>query len=47
VESADQSGATAPNADLRRSTMNIEMWSTYLPADCIETMIRMGWDKTT
>jgi hypothetical protein len=24
----------------------IEKWRSYLPDDCIKTMIEMGWDKT-
>jgi hypothetical protein len=31
----------------RRSAMNIAMWWSYLPSDCIKTMIKMGWDRTT
>jgi hypothetical protein len=30
-----------------RSEANILCWMEYLPQDCIETMIRMGWDLTT
>ena len=30
-----------------RSEANILCWMEYLPLDCIETMIRMGWDVTT
>jgi hypothetical protein len=26
---------------------NIARWSTYLPADCIRTMVDMGWDRST
>jgi hypothetical protein len=29
-----------PSADV------IEKWRSYLPADCVNTMIQMGWDKT-
>ena len=38
-------------ADLRteeaRSEENILNWMSYLPEDCIKTMILMGWDITT
>jgi hypothetical protein len=34
-------------ADVARSERNILQWMEYLPEDCIETMIRMGWDVTT
>jgi len=30
-----------------RSTGNIRLWKLYLPEDCINTMIDMGWDRTT
>jgi hypothetical protein len=33
--------------DIERSERNIRLWSSYLPPECVETMIRMGWDKTT
>jgi hypothetical protein len=34
-------------ADARRSVTNILRWNCYLPADCVKTMVRMGWDFTT
>jgi hypothetical protein len=33
--------------DIRRSEDNILQWMSYLPQDCIETMIAMGWDIST
>jgi hypothetical protein len=30
-----------------RSEENILRWMSYLPEDCIRTMIAMGWDVTT
>jgi len=30
-----------------RSRGNIGMWNSYLPSDCVRTMVRMGWDYTT
>jgi hypothetical protein len=33
--------------DVARSERNILHWMTYLPEDCVRTMIRMGWDVTT
>jgi hypothetical protein len=29
------------------SARNITSWRTYLPEDCVLTMIKMGWDHTT
>lgn len=30
-----------------RSARNIASWQSYLSADCVTTMIAMGWDRTT
>jgi hypothetical protein len=30
-----------------RSVKNILVWRSYLPEDCVNTMIQMGWDQTT
>jgi hypothetical protein len=30
-----------------RSQENVLRWRTYLPEDCVNTMIKMGWDRTT
>jgi hypothetical protein len=30
-----------------RSAANIRIWRSYLPEDCVNTMIKMGWDQTT
>jgi len=30
-----------------RSAENIMRWRSYLPEDCVTTMVRMGWDQTT
>jgi hypothetical protein len=34
-------------ADAARSEENILQWMSYLPEDCVETMIQMSWDVTT
>jgi hypothetical protein len=33
--------------DAARSQKNIRRWMSYLPEDCIRTMIEMRWDVTT
>jgi hypothetical protein len=33
--------------DVARSEKNILAWMAYLPPDCIQTMIKMGWDCNT
>ena len=35
------------NALTARSEKNVREWMSYLPQDCIESMIRMGWDLST
>jgi hypothetical protein len=30
-----------------RSKKNILLWRSYLPEDCVATMIIMGWDLST
>jgi hypothetical protein len=48
-----ESSDSAPPIDLRvnaevvRSENNILEWMSYLPEDCVRTMITMGWDLTT
>jgi hypothetical protein len=39
--------ARANDADVVRSERNILQWMSYLPEDCVRTMIQMGWDLTT
>jgi hypothetical protein len=38
--------ANQVKADVKPSTETIEKWRAYLPEDCVNTMIKMGWDKT-
>jgi hypothetical protein len=40
-------GATVDKADAARSAANVVQWQSYLPENCIKTMIAMGWDVTT
>jgi len=30
-----------------RSNRNILYWRSFLPEECVLTMIKMGWDRTT
>jgi hypothetical protein len=41
--------AASPLSDAHVShwAMNIILWSSYLPHDCVKTMIRMGWHRST
>jgi len=33
--------------DIDRSAQNTASWATYLPAECVATMISLGWDRST
>ena len=50
---AEPSATAAPaearvnNAEIARSEDNILQWMSYLPEDCVRSMIQMGWDLTT
>ena len=35
------------HGDAARSEENILQWMSYLPEDCVRTMIEMGWDVST
>jgi hypothetical protein len=37
----------ARDFDVAYSELNIVEWMKYLPPDCIQSMIRMGWDSST
>jgi hypothetical protein len=54
IEMQSESLAIAVRADAREratdiahSEENILRWMSYLPEDCIRTMVLMGWDITT
>jgi hypothetical protein len=52
VESPSEPSDAAPieaqaNQDIRRSEDNILQWMSYLPEECIRSMIAMGWDVST
>jgi hypothetical protein len=37
----------ADAADAAHAADNIAQWRAYLPSDCIEAMVAMGWDRST
>ncbi len=39
--------AHAQGAQIGRSEENVLQWTSYLPKECVATMIGMGWDCTT
>jgi hypothetical protein len=44
---AARADARETAVDIAHSEENILQWMSYLPEDCIRTMILMGWDLTT
>jgi len=44
---AERTDARESAADIAHSEENILAWMSYLPEDCIRTMVLMGWDITT
>jgi hypothetical protein len=44
---ATRADARQAAADIAHSEKNIMLWMTYLPEDCIRTMVLMGWDINT
>jgi hypothetical protein len=44
---ADQIASFFPEPERNRSARNISLWQSYLPHDCVQSMINMGWDHST
>jgi hypothetical protein len=44
---ASPAAASRIKAKARRSAKNIDNWSSYLPAECVDAMVSLGWDRTT
>jgi hypothetical protein len=44
---ATESATRTIRVDGVRSIENIRLWTSYLPYDCVDTMIKLGWDRTT
>jgi hypothetical protein len=47
LDAAAPAEARVNNAEIARSEDNILQWMSYLPEDCVRSMIQMGWDLTT
>ncbi len=44
---AEQNSALSMDFEGARSVYNISVWRSYLPADCVDAMITMGWNYST
>ena len=44
---AESMSASRPGPELTRSAKNLLIWQSYLPRECVESMINMGWDHST
>jgi hypothetical protein len=42
-----ESATRTSRVDGGRSIEKIRVWTSYLPYDCVDTMIKLGWDRTT
>jgi hypothetical protein len=40
-------GTSLSEPELTRSARNVLIWQSYLPPDCVASMINMGWDHST
>ena len=43
----DQIAAFFSEPESTHSAKNILLWKSYLPNDCVKSMITMGWDHST
>jgi len=39
--------AAGSRSEVARAAANVEAWMTYLPRDCVRTMVLEGWQWTT
>jgi hypothetical protein len=44
---AEQDSALLMSFDVARSVYNVSVWRSYLPVDCVDAMIGMGWNYST
>jgi hypothetical protein len=44
---AERKTASVGEARAAHWAKNILLWSSYLPCDCVESMINMGWHRST
>jgi hypothetical protein len=42
-----QNGKLFAKPNHANSAKNILLWNSYLPHDCVKSMINMGWDHST
>jgi hypothetical protein len=35
------------DAERTHSVSNVRQWRSYLPAECVNSMVAMGWDLST
>jgi hypothetical protein len=39
--------ASVSQPELTRSAKNVLIWQSYLPHECVVSMVNMGWDHST
>jgi hypothetical protein len=45
-ENATEIAQRMKTIDSVRAAENVRLWNSYLPEDCVNTMIKMGWHRT-
>jgi hypothetical protein len=43
----EQDSALPMDFEVARSVCNVSVWRAYLPVDCVDAMIGMGWNYST
>ena len=43
----DEDSTLSEGFEVARSVCNISLWKSYLPLDCVDAMISMGWNYST
>jgi hypothetical protein len=44
---SESMSASRSGPEPTRSAKNVLIWRSYLPRDCVESMVNMGWDHST
>jgi hypothetical protein len=48
VQALTESTSASPSEpEPTRRSKNVLIWQSYLPHDCVESMVNMGWDHST
>jgi hypothetical protein len=45
LDGVRQGDAASTGPGAQRSAENIRLWMSYLPSECVDAMIKLGWDR--